>query len=175
VITAQGTKCSILARGAKGSNKRFTGRLDAFDHGSFDSAAGRGSIEVLRSFSPLHSYRKLRQSLSKLSCASLLCECHDLLILEHSEAHPEIFSSLTLALQAIDDAESVPEELRSCYLGLASLLHTTGFGHTTLPPSAKHLSSLIDQVERAAERQLASRTAIEELIGSLIKAKAANS
>jgi DNA repair protein RecO (recombination protein O) len=172
ILAEDGEKYVTLAKQARKSRKRFANSLDLFDFGRFEASSGKGGLPLLQSFIPEHGFRLLRESLSKLSCASVLAESVDLLVPEaHGDnSHGAVFELLLSGLTQINDAKETKQDLRFLYMSLISLLHTSGYHDPSqeLKPSLHALRSVINQIERSAEKKLKSKEALE-LIASSIK------
>ncbi len=169
VITREVGKISLLARSARKSKKRFRNPLDLLDHGSFEVRPGKGSLLLVESFTPAPSLRQLREDLNKITAASVLCDCCDLLIHEAAEDTGEIFSTMTLALEAIDRSTSVRETLKALYFAVAHILNVSGYGtaQSEGAPSVNKLRKLLSFVEECAERKLESKSALSLVTDAL--------
>lgn len=188
LLTPTFGKLSVIARHARGSRKRFPNCLDLFDRGTALISLERSGAASIKEFIPERSLRALRSDLDKLTLASLLCECFDLLVQEqevlptdrgqydgqgHDEkdadsagdpAAAETFELFELALRALDEAATTREGLRATFIALASLAQRGGLlDTTTLNPSRKGLEILLQTIESFCERRLLTRTALQPL------------
>ena len=174
VITKETGKLSLLAKYARKSRKKHGSSYDILDKGRFETREGKGSLLLVESFIPEGGYRKIREDLNKITAASVVLECTDILIHEESGPGEDPYEILDLALKAIDDAKDLKEILKSCFLGVGHLLNMAGFGTDEIygVPSAKRLLGLLSTVEESGERKLESKTALIGLLENL-RAKAA--
>jgi DNA repair protein RecO (recombination protein O) len=163
IITRETGKLSLLAKFARKSKKRYGTTFDLLDRGTFHARMGKGSLALVESFIPAPAFRFLRQDLDKITAASVLCDCADLLALEGADESGELFATLTLALEAMENAANVRETLRALYFAIAHLLNIAGFGSplSVGTPSVKKLRKLLDFVEHCAERKLESKALLE--------------
>ena len=162
-------KLSFMARHAKKSKKRFGGNLDIFQRAYFQFGSIGSGLVSLSSCNPQPSFWGIRESLEKISCASLICESLDALI-PNGAGHPEVFYNvLELSLEALHQAKSNRETLRACYLGLSGMLSEAGFLDNThvKTPSAKALMDLVKQLENSSERTFKSLPSVVQAINSL--------
>ena len=162
-------KLSVLAKHARKSKKRFGSRLDVFDRGVFELKTGKGSLQVVENFTPIPAFRHLRDDLSRLTIASVICECFDLLLLEGAEDGDEAYALLSTSLEQLDTSQTLRESLRLCYSALAELLSRSGFWDiTTQPePSAKSLFQLLQHLEHCSEREVHSKQSLMTVVESL--------
>ena len=170
-------KLSHLAKSARRSRKRFGATLDILDRGNFEITAGRSSLAVVERFTSTRPLKKLRSNLTKITCATVLCDAADLLTHEGAREHEDLFDGFSLALDAIDDAPGERDALKACHIGLAHLLRAAGFGAAivNLPPSAHHLAQLLGFIEQCAERRLESKSALTMLLSDLVHREQAGS
>ena len=171
VVTTKYGKISFLAKHARKSKKRFGTTFDLFDKGFFSLGAGKGSLLLVDSFTPGTAYRKIRNDLTKISSASLICEVADFLTQEEEGEGMEPFHTIDLTLRAIDDAITEKETLKALYLGCSALLTLSGYGSPSSDetPSARRLIRLIQQVEESSGKVLESKSPIIEVLSSLSK------
>ena len=171
VLAEDGEKHVALAKQARKSRKRFGSSLDLFDFGRFEATQAKGNLPLLQSFIPEHGFRKLRDSLSKLACASVLVEATDLLIPEsHGDiSHQPIFAAVIDGLMQINDASDLKMELRALYLSISSILHLSGYHDPTQEraPSLHALRTILLQLEKTIERKLRSRETLELVAAEL--------
>jgi DNA repair protein RecO len=171
-ILAEGVgKIALIAKGARRSKKRFAGGLDIFDSGRFEYREGRGSLPLLLSFAPRNALSRIRREMARLSAASLVAECFDLLIKEGNESGRDAVEVLLLGLRSIEEAEGRHATLRGVHLTLHQLLAITGFGvlDQTLPEHSKNLSTkqfnaVLYEVEHHAGRELRSKKGVWEYL-----------
>jgi len=169
VASPQSGKLSLFAKGARGSGKRFRTRFDILDTGTFAVRDGANGMVFLESFRGQESFPNIRADLDKISCASLMCECTDRLLLEGHSEMGGIARTLIIGLRAVNDAPDLRSTLKHTFLILVSLLHGAGlFSASVAPtPSATNLLRLLDHIENVTEHPLATRDAIQSSIGSL--------
>lgn len=167
VITTEQGKVSFIAKHARKSKKRFSSSMDIFQSGKFSFKAQNSHSDLIsiQNFTNTNSYRKIRENLEKIACASLICEAADCLMPVGQldlKSHQAYYKALRLSLEAIDQSQNVKETLKACYLGLAGLLSETGFldQNTVKSPSAKALVQLINQAQKCSEREFKSVAAI---------------
>ncbi len=168
VSKSQG-KLSVLAKHARKSKRRFGSRLDVFDRGIFEIKTGRGSLPVLENFSAIPAFRRLRDDLSRLTIASVICESFDLLLLEGAEDSDHTYDLLSSSLEALDTSQTLQESLRLCHGVLGELLSRSGFlDLSTQPqPSAKSLFQLLQHLEHCSEREVQSKQSLMTVVESL--------
>ncbi len=162
-------KVSLLAKYARKSSKRFGVQLDIFDCGKVEAEAGRGSLMILKSFIPLQSYGALRNSLEKMTAASIVCECFDFLLHEEAPEDQEAYERLRLGLTAID-SESTPGAIAAAaFEAIVGLLCTSGFADPSEfePRGTRAFEKALRRVEEVAERGLKSKGHLEILLGQL--------
>ena len=170
VMTPRHGRLSLLARSGRRSQRRFGSPLDLFDHGEFEIKAGRGSLNLVHTFTPISSFRALREDLDRMVAASTLCEAADLLSHDEvTEGAPESFEVLRTGLTAIAESSDRREALRALYLGVASLLAIAGYLDPALRkmPTARHLNELLDHLERCTDRQVQSRAALAASVAAI--------
>jgi DNA repair protein RecO len=169
VLTPTLGKISVIARHARGSKKRFPSSLDLFDRGTARISRERKGGLSIKEFSPSHSLIKLRGDLDKLTLASLLCECFDLVIQEDSgSSHAPLFEVLDLALNAIEEAAELRISLRATVVALQSLVSHEGLADLSVhTPGSRMLNGALDAIEHFTERRLLTRSSVAGLIGRL--------
>lgn len=162
-------KVSLLAKHARRSKKQYSGNFDLFDKGTFEYRPMQGKLMPLGSFVPTGSYPGLRTDLDKLTCASVLCECFDLLLREESGDGSEVFELFDLGVKAVEEAGDLKGMLKALYLTLAQLLRFTGFRHPPDDdvPSVRNLLSLLSLAEEHASFRLRTRGMVGELLKRL--------
>ncbi len=173
LLTPNRGKIAVIAKYVRKSKKRFASGLDLFDRGRFSIRSphsdSNSTLAVLQDFAPEGGYRELRVNIGKIVGASLLCECYDFLIPEHVANDPEAYRLLQLGLTAVDAATDLKQTLKGCFVSICQLMLHSGFVSTDqLPaPSANGLLSLVRLVEAHAERELASKPSLIEVLGQL--------
>ncbi len=167
VLSPTHGKVSVIAKGARREKSKFQTNFDVFDAGSFETRRGRGNLENLLFFKPHRSLKRVRDNIDTFIISSTVVEAYDHLIHEHTSDGHEYYESLALGLRALDEAATLKEGLRACYLSLHMLLRTAGFGtlEVDVGPSRKNLLLLLDSIENASERQLLTKSG---LIGLLV-------
>ncbi len=165
LLTAEEGKVSAIAKQSRKSKKRVAS-LDIFDHGTFELVSGRGSLLVVRNYTPLPAFRQLREDLWRISTASVICESADLLIIEGGGAEDHSFEDVKTILTALNTSSSIEETLRICFLGLSNLLIRAGFHDPEQQglASAKQLVILLNKIEKTSGRALLSRTQLLSLL-----------
>lgn len=173
VLSSQGLKYSVLAKHARKSKRRFSSSFDLFDRGLFRIRHANSNLAWLESYSAKPCLRTLREDLNKLTLASLLSECFDLLIKEGSHENPNLFRALELSLQSIAEAQNTKDELHAAFAGLGALLQLSGLlsGAREMPASSKNLEILLSTVEQQVEKTLVTRPAVSELVAQLKSAR----
>ncbi len=171
VLTKETGKISLLAKYARKSRKKHGSSFDILDRGKFEIREGKGSLTLVESFIPEGGFRRIREDLNKITIASAVLECADILVHEESEPSSEPYEVVDLALRAIEEAIELKETLKSCFLAVGHLLHIAGFGtdDSAETPSAKRLMSLLLSVEQNGERKLETKSAVLEILESLKK------
>jgi recombinational DNA repair protein (RecF pathway) len=169
LLTPSLGKVSVIGRHARGSKKRFPSSLDLFDRGSARLSLEKSGSICVKEFTPSHSLVKLRGNLDKLTLASLLCECFDLVLQENSgEDSAEIFEVLDLSLNAIDEALELRTGLRATLVALTTLAKREGIiDLTSHPPGSRTLHAILQAIERFSERRLMTKSSLEPLIERL--------
>lgn len=169
VLTRTHGKIPVLARGARRRTKKMPISLDLFDAGTFTIVAGRGSLPVLEAFTPTQSFRLIRESLPKLSCASTLCESFDFLTPEYGDESSQLYEVCFKTVEAINHAPDAKSALRETVWGLAAVLAISGYydPKEEILPSAKTLVDLVSRVEHFAERPLLSKSMLISIISGL--------
>jgi DNA repair protein RecO len=164
-------KISVIARAARGSKKRFPSSLDIFDRGTARIASERGGGLCVKEFTSARSLTGIRSDLDKLTLASVLCECFDLVIQEEAAligSAERLFEVLDLALNAIDESEGIKSSLRGLVVALSSLIKAEGIGDLSNElPGSRMLNKALDLIESFAERRLISRTGVWEILARL--------
>lgn len=162
-------KMSLLARRARSRKSGL--HIDVFDHARLLVKPGKGGLTVLNSHIPLQSFGPLRDSLDRLNCASIVCECFDFIIQESSSCShdTELFELLKLCLSALSESNSLKQMLRSVYITLLRLLELSGYLDTSnqLEPGSKALALLIAEIEHIGGRKLRSQPALQMSIQSM--------
>lgn len=170
ILSTKGEKFSAIAKGIKNSKKRFLGKLEVFDVGTFKVKEGRGSLDILLEFSPDQGCFHMREDFEKLILASLLLESFDYLIhdtdLEEGEL---IYHLLHEGLQDIDGSTNLKETFKACYLTLTGLLKITGYFKPDFnnAPSKNNLLSLLNYLEECADRQLKCKHLVVQILNSV--------
>lgn len=170
-------KISVIGRHARGSKKRFPSSLDIFDRGTARIGKDRSGALSVREFTPSHSLVKLRHDLDKLTLASLLCECFDVLTQENAEpAGSALFELLDLSLNAIEEAEELRPCLRATCVALSSLLRIEGLADINSNiPGSKMLNTILNKIEHFSERHLLTRTSVLAIINRLTQQSTSSS
>lgn len=168
IISRSEGKVSLLAKHARKSTKRFAGGLDVFDRGVFQTARSRSNVPVLASFSAGRPFGSLREDLDKLTLSSLLCECFDFMVQEDATGAGAVYEALEKGLESLAAAVNLREALRACHHSISRLLVLSGFlaGNQDDPASPRSLLSMLSRIETCAERKLACRTALNELLAA---------
>jgi DNA repair protein RecO len=169
ILTPTIGKVSVIARHARGSKKRFPSSLDLFDRGTARLAREKSGAISIKEFTPSHSLQKLRTNLDKLTLASLLCECFELVIQENTgEDSTRLFELLDLSLNAIDEALDVKTMLRATLVALVSLTQAEGIIDLSQhPPGSAVLNATLNAIERFCERKLLTRSSVNMIISKL--------
>jgi recombinational DNA repair protein (RecF pathway) len=162
-------KVSVIGRHARGSKKRFPSSLDLFDRGTARLSREKNGALSIKEFTPSHSLVKLRANLDKLTLASLLCECFDLVLQENTgEDSSETFEILDLSLNAIDESSDLRTSLRATLVALVSLTKREGIiDLSALPPGSRALNAALDAVERFSEKRLMTRSALGPILRAI--------
>ena len=169
VVTREAGKLSLLAKYARKSKKRFATTFDLLDHGVFQVRAGRGNLALVEAFSPRPGYRFVRDDLNKITVASVLCDCCDLLLQEAAGESGEPYATLALALEAIDRSSNLRESLKALHFAAAHLLNLAGYASSLSEgtPSTGKLRKLLNFVEECAERKLESKASLAVVFAAL--------
>jgi DNA repair protein RecO len=169
-VVCQGEgKVSLLAKYARKSSKRFGVQLDIFDCGKVEAEAGRGSLMILKSFIPLQSFGALRDSLEKMTAASITCECFDFLLHEEAPEDHDAFEDLRRALTTIDGEKTARAIAAAAFQAVVGLLATSGFADPSeFEPRGTHaFEKALRRVEEVAERALRSKGHLSILLDQL--------
>lgn len=128
LLTREAGLQSVLARGARNSQKRFGGALDLFAEGQaqLELKAGR-DLHTLAAFDAGPARPSLGTELARFTAAAALAEC--VLRVVHDESAPALFDGVVQGLNQIAAAE--PEDAVSAGLGaMWSLVSEVGFAPT---------------------------------------------
>ena len=171
LLTPTMGKVSVVARHARGSRKRFPSSLDVFDRGVARLALERNYFITVKEFSAAKTLISLRENLDKITLASFLCEAFDLVIPDgETNGSEKLFEILDLSLNALCEAESTREGLKASHIALTNLLLLSGIGDiSALPAGTKALGTAVETIENFAQRRLATRGALVELVHALTK------
>lgn len=165
VLSPINGKRSVIAKNVRREKTRFKMHIDIFDQGMLEVRETRGTLEPLIDFRSLRSFPRIRSDIDTLIVASLIVECFDLLVHENAAEAGEFYETLSLGLQALEEARSTRHVLKACFLSLHTLLQVAGYGSDSLQaPSLKKLYLLIDQIERACEKELATKSSVFPLL-----------
>lgn len=169
VISAPGGKRSLFATKARKSKRRFGFGIELFDYGFFEISHGHGALANVKNFSPRKSFKDLRNSLTRLTAATILAESFDALVNEDDDSGTHLLDLLTSSLEKIESSSEPSLILRTTYLCLTSLLVQIGIKDiNAIPPaSAKHLMAILDEVEAYSERKLLTKSALRDIINDL--------
>ena len=169
LLTPSMGKVSVIGRHARGSKKRFPSSLDLFDRGTARLSREKNGALSVKEFTPSHSLVKLRANLDKLTLASLLCECFDLVLQENTgEDSSETFEILDLSLNAIDEANDLRTSLRATLVALISLTKREGIiDLSNLPPGSRALNATLDAIERFSEKRLMTRSSLAPILKTI--------
>lgn len=149
LLTRESGVQSVVARGARGSKRRFGSAVDLFARGQaqIDVRPGR-DLHTLVSFDVQHSHPGLAHSLSRFSAASAIAECA--LRVVHEESAPLVYEGLmstlgTLAVESGDvDAEITDGSVAVGTIAVGALWRLTrdiGFA-----PTVDHCAECHDEV-----------------------------
>ncbi len=178
ILLDSGRKIAVFARSARKAKKTFTSQPEPFDYGTFElrpRPKGAG-LTTLASFQPRGAFHHLRQGISAMSLACVLCEAFDYLVKDEQEDHPEIHTLLQLSLQSLDEGRNDNDLFRAVYIALAELLRLSGFlnlekyfgaGEALPPPSSKNLLKLIQHIEDVCEHSLKTKETLHFLLEGL--------
>ncbi len=169
VITKEHGKISLFAPRVRKSRKRFGSAVDLLDWGVFEVSKGKGNLPLVQSFVPRSSFPHLRANFDKLAIATFLCEAFDAAIPEEAGEEEQFFDALRLALEAVDQAESLRAAMRACYLALANLLQNAGLLTEFEEPSAHSLMRLASRLEHYVQHPLATKQQLQLMIDALRK------
>lgn len=159
-------KRSFLARQARKSQKKFGSAFDLFDCGKFEIGKGKGPLPVMRSYIPVRSHRKLRENLDKLTIASLLTECFDVMLPDGAETDDEYYSLLEAALLDINNATEARDVLRFGCAALVKLIEIAGYldAEKEVKLSPGTFRRAIEAIEEITDHALQSKNMAFELI-----------
>jgi DNA repair protein RecO (recombination protein O) len=109
LLPSQG-RISAMARGARGSKRRFQGSLDLGNRLDVQVQKGRGELWSLQETSLVDARLHVRTDYPRLALLAYLCEVAAALA---SEEHPEpsLFGLLDMALTVLDHATAIPSPL----------------------------------------------------------------
>ncbi len=161
-LTKERGKLSCIAKYARKSKKRFFGSIEIFDSGRITVKEGKGDLKKIESFNSHSKLWKLRENLSSLNLASLLCEAYDHVIKEEQSNKSEnslIFEILNLGLEELTKTKDLKTMFKISHLTLVKLLENTGYQtkEKIKAPSMNNFKSLIYEIEKLTERELASK------------------
>ncbi len=107
LLTAERGRISAVARGARGSRRRFAGALDSGALISASVRPGRGDLWQLEEATLLDGRSGARKDLLRLTLLAYACElCHGLAREDHAE--PRLFGLLEVATMLIDGMSDAP-------------------------------------------------------------------
>ncbi|RME25410.1 MAG: DNA repair protein RecO, partial [Deltaproteobacteria bacterium] len=107
LLTAELGRISAIARGARGSRRRFAGAMDSGALVAASLRPGRGELWVLDEATLLEGRDRARQDLLRLSLLAYAVElCSSLARTEHPE--PRLFGLLEIAALLIDAMTGAP-------------------------------------------------------------------
>lgn len=166
VICTPGGKLSLFAKRARKSKRRFSFGIELFDYGLFEISHGPGSMSNVKNFSPQKSFMALRDNLTKLTAATTLVESFEILVNEDDNSGANLLELLISSLESIESTSEAPLILRITYLCLANLLVRIGYRDISKiqPASAQRLLTVLDEIEFYSERQLLTKTALQDVI-----------
>ena len=146
LLTDSCSKIVAFARGAWGSAK-FT--FDLFELVRVELVGRTGGMPTIRGLFREKIFPTLQEDLDKLTICSLLVEAFDRLVPDNTEPNPELYTSLSLGLSALDQEKELKNLLRCCHLTIVGLLDAIGLGvsNELRAPSLKHLITLISRIE----------------------------
>ena len=116
-------KVRAVARGVRRTKSRLSGHLEPLTHVRVSIAEGR-SLDHLGEVETVHTFRALREDLSRMSVAVHLCELVDRFTAEGSPA-PEVLDLLLAAMTMLEAGEGSP--MLVCAFQV-KLLGYSGFG-----------------------------------------------
>lgn len=171
ILSPEFGKVSAIAKHVRKSHNRFPSSIDLFDQGMFRILTSNvhatetlGMIEEFTSGPSLSS--PIRSNIDKLTLASLLCECFDLLTTQNDSNSQNIYALLKLAMEALAQSAEIRSSFRATFLALHGLLVESGHAATddTESPSKNALLRLIARIEANSERKLLTKGALQEVI-----------
>ncbi|MEZ4754074.1 MAG: recombination protein O N-terminal domain-containing protein [Bdellovibrionota bacterium] len=167
-LTEEFGKVSCIAKHAR-RGKKGNSIPEPLDFGLLELKASKSNLFLLRSYSVQHGHIGLRDNLTKLSTALLLCEASDFIIPEAEEESRKILLSLLDVLAGIEKAKDNKSVMRLCFLGLSSILDLSGYLNldTIKQPSSHSLLKLMNLIENTAHRKLNTRSSVELLMKDL--------
>ena len=166
VICSPGGKLSLFAKRARKSKRRFSFGVELFDYGLFEISHGSGSMANVKNFSPQKLFMALRDDLTKLTAATTLAESFEILVNEDDSSGENLLELLISSLKSIESASEASLILRITYLCLTNLLVRIGYRDISKiqPASAQRLLTVLDEIEFHSERQLLTKTALQDVI-----------
>ena len=123
LITPGEGRISALARGARGSRKRFGGALDLGNRLRVQIAPGKGDLWHLREAVPLGAHPRTREALLPMALLTYGCELVAAFAQEAS-AEPRLFGVLEVYLDVLEELAGLPEMVGATPGALHSLLRT---------------------------------------------------
>ncbi len=123
VLTPHYGKLRLIAKGVRRTTSRMGGHLEPFAHSQLLVARGR-DLDLVTQASTVEPFRRLRESLDRVSFAYHLAELVDAFLQDRDE-HSEVFSLFRDALAALSRGE-VAERLVARHFEL-HLLSAVGF------------------------------------------------
>ncbi len=135
VLTKEQGKIALLARGARGNSKRFSGGLDVFDCGvfSFSPLKGSSSLLLLKELESRHIWLQLRENLVCFSLASMAIECSNIFAREGDPDASRLFNPLFLCLKNLNTVDTDSKRFVCIIFYLVQLLKFSGFDLLSSP------------------------------------------
>ena len=145
VLTPENGVCTLIAKSAKKSKRRFPGILEPFAGLQVVYRQGRGNMPVLEEATLENAYGVVRSDFLKTAYASYWAELI-VLWLEDGDARPEIFKLLSFVLDALA-RDTAPGAL------LSLLFQMRFVGQEGLRPVLERCACCREAVERIAQQQ----------------------
>lgn len=169
ILTQEEGKIAAIAKQNRSTKRTSSASIDVFDCGQFELKRGRGPLRLIKGFTPDRPMHHLRENLDVLTLASVACEVTDILHLEDGGPMLVSYEALANCLSQLSSRSSLKENCAVLFHGLGELLGDAGFLDTSAlgRGSRDALVRLMSEAEKAAEKELKTKSSLLELVGRL--------
>lgn len=166
VICEQHGNLTFIAKHAKRSKSRFSGKFDLFDHGTFEGKSRNSNLIPVSQFKREPTFKKLRDDLIKITVASVLAEVADKLTQEGSQNESGYYFTLLNSLEEIDNSIDSRTALRSLFHAIHTFLSIGGFIDSSkdIPATPKNLVKLLMISEEQSGKIIRSGAVLKSIV-----------